>query len=280
MSAVSARLRLRRGRVARAGDALHLGSLDARHSGHGAPERLLGWGEESPAAPNVRASAHRKTSPPTSSISPKTCKPASATSAGGPDAGPGARRSRHARGGDLIVQARTGSGKTGAFGIPIVAVIDRRCAAPQAIVLAPTRELANQVATELDRRSASTRACARSPIYGGVGYGPQNEGLARARTSSSARRAASSITSAPAACARHDQVLRARRGRRAALARLLARHARDPELPAATSRQTCLFSATMPEKVRALSRIFQSEPEFVTLSRARSRRPRSSTTTT
>ena len=52
-------------------------------------------------------------------------------------------------GGDLIVQAQTGSGKTGAFGIPLVEAIDTELAETQAIVLLPTRELANQVAVEL-----------------------------------------------------------------------------------------------------------------------------------
>ena len=57
----------------------------------------------------------------------------------------------------------------------------------------------------------------------------------------------------------------ARRGRRAALARLLARHEGDPKLPAGRGRQSCLFSATIPEKVLALSRAFLREPEFVSL---------------
>jgi ATP-dependent RNA helicase DeaD len=48
---------------------------------------------------------------------------------------------------DLIVKAQTGSGKTGAFGIPIVAGIEADALGCQALVLAPTRELAKQVAT-------------------------------------------------------------------------------------------------------------------------------------
>ena len=50
---------------------------------------------------------------------------------------------------DLIVQAQTGSGKTGAFGIPIVDKIDLELSETQALVMAPTRELANQVAGDL-----------------------------------------------------------------------------------------------------------------------------------
>ena len=47
---------------------------------------------------------------------------------------------------DLMVQAVTGSGKTGAFGIPLLEAIDAELRAPQALVLLPTRELAGQVA--------------------------------------------------------------------------------------------------------------------------------------
>ena len=52
-------------------------------------------------------------------------------------------------GADLIVQARTGSGKTGAFGIPIIEAVDCDLAETQALVMLPTRELANQVAIEV-----------------------------------------------------------------------------------------------------------------------------------
>ncbi len=51
---------------------------------------------------------------------------------------------------DLIAQAATGTGKTGAFGIPLIDAMDYAKKEVQAIALAPTRELANQVATELD----------------------------------------------------------------------------------------------------------------------------------
>ena len=70
-------------------------------------------------------------------------------------------------GGDLIVQAMTGSGKTGAFGIPLVEAIDTSLKKTQAIVLLPTRELANQVAVELDQLG-QYRGVNTLPIYGGV----------------------------------------------------------------------------------------------------------------
>src|SRR5262249_8010504 len=80
------------------------------------------------------------------------------------------------RGGDLIVQARTGSGKTGAFGIPIISAVDKERAQPQALVMAPAGELAIQVCGEIEAMGRH-RGVRTLPIYGGVGYGPQIEAL-------------------------------------------------------------------------------------------------------
>src|SRR5690242_3226465 len=70
---------------------------------------------------------------------------------------------------DLIAQALTGTGKTAAFGIPIAERVDARRAEPQALVLAPTRELAIQVAGELTRLGRHRDVCVL-PIYGGQSY--------------------------------------------------------------------------------------------------------------
>ncbi len=77
---------------------------------------------------------------------------------------------------DVVVQSRTGTGKTAAFGIPLADRIDPAVRAPQLLVLAPTRELANQVAQELERinRFRGNRVLA---IYGGAAFGPQLEAL-------------------------------------------------------------------------------------------------------
>lgn len=82
---------------------------------------------------------------------------------------------------DLIVQAHTGSGKTGAFGIPLAVAIDPALAACQALVMTPTRELANQVAGEVAAlgRHREVRTLA---IYGGVGYAQQIAASRPART--------------------------------------------------------------------------------------------------
>ena len=77
---------------------------------------------------------------------------------------------------DLIVQAHTGSGKTGAFGIPIVQRIDTAAKTCQALVMTPTRELANQVSGEVAALGRHLDVnCV--PIYGGVGYAQQLEGI-------------------------------------------------------------------------------------------------------
>ena len=77
---------------------------------------------------------------------------------------------------DLVVQSRTGTGKTAAFGIPLVERVRPELGAIQALILTPTRELASQVADELTRLGAK-RKIPVLKIYGGVGYGPQIDGL-------------------------------------------------------------------------------------------------------
>jgi len=69
-------------------------------------------------------------------------------------------------GGDVIVQAQTGTGKTAAFGIPIVEVVDPSVSGVQALVLAPTRELATQIHAELTRL-AKYRDVGVCAVYGG-----------------------------------------------------------------------------------------------------------------
>jgi ATP-dependent RNA helicase DeaD len=168
------------------------------------------------------------------------------------------------RGGDLIVQARTGSGKTGAFGIPILLGIDTALAAPQALVMAPTRELALQVCNEIEAmgRHRGVRALA---VYGGVGYGVQLEAL---------RVGVHVIVGTPGRMLDH---LGAGRLNFDAIKTVVLDEADEllslgfwPDMKEIRSylperRQSCLFSATIPEKVLALSRHFLKDPEFISL---------------
>lgn len=77
---------------------------------------------------------------------------------------------------DMIVQARTGSGKTGAFLLPMLTRLDPAEAKCQALVLVPTRELARQVAS--DAETLCTQAGFKiAVVYGGVGYREQLDAL-------------------------------------------------------------------------------------------------------
>jgi len=80
---------------------------------------------------------------------------------------------------DLLVQSPTGSGKTLAFGVPLVDLIRPGGACPQALVLAPTRELAGQIVDEL-ASLAEARGLRIAAVYGGVGFGPQIKAAKRA----------------------------------------------------------------------------------------------------
>ncbi|MET0558428.1 MAG: DEAD/DEAH box helicase [Solirubrobacterales bacterium] len=80
---------------------------------------------------------------------------------------------------DLLVQSPTGSGKTLAFGVPMVDLLEPRKGGPQALVLAPTRELAGQIVDELGSL-AKARGLEIAAVYGGVGFGPQIAAARRA----------------------------------------------------------------------------------------------------
>jgi ATP-dependent RNA helicase DeaD len=166
---------------------------------------------------------------------------------------------------DLIVQAQTGSGKTGAFGIPLVVELDPELRACQALVLVPTRELAGQVANEIAQLGrASGIHCV--PIYGGVGYAQQIEAI---------EAGTHVIVGTPGRVLDH---LGSGRLPLDAVRVLVLDEADEmlslgfwPDMREINSylpkkRQSCLFSATIPEKVRSLSRVFLVDPTYVSLS--------------
>ena len=82
-------------------------------------------------------------------------------------------------GSDVVGLAQTGTGKTAAFAIPILSKIDVTSKATQALVLAPTRELALQVAEAFSRYGAHLPQINVLPIYGGSSYSVQLAGLRR-----------------------------------------------------------------------------------------------------
>ena len=82
-------------------------------------------------------------------------------------------------GADILGQAATGTGKTAAFALPILSMIDTSKRVPQALVMVPTRELAIQVAEAFQKYAAGQRNFHVLPIYGGQSYVPQFNALKR-----------------------------------------------------------------------------------------------------
>jgi ATP-dependent RNA helicase DeaD len=78
---------------------------------------------------------------------------------------------------DVIGMSKTGSGKTAAFGVPIVENI-MPGKGPQVLIMTPVRELAAQIAQELEKFSKYMR-CSVATVFGGVALGPQVEQMAK-----------------------------------------------------------------------------------------------------
>ena len=79
----------------------------------------------------------------------------------------------------VVGLAQTGTGKTAAFAVPILSQLELRQKKPQALVLAPTRELALQVSEAFERYAAHLPGVHVLPVYGGQGYGVQLSALRR-----------------------------------------------------------------------------------------------------
>ena len=169
------------------------------------------------------------------------------------------------RGRDLIAQAMTGSGKTGAFGLPSLEIIDPRLRAAQVLVLAPTRELALQIENEI-RLMAKYLDIGTIAVYGGTAYGPQLDAFSRG---------AQIVVGTPGRLLDH---LGSGNLKLDKLRVLIFDEAdellslgfwpdmREIHKHLPRQRQSCLFSATIPERVRSLSRVFLHDPIFVSLS--------------
>lgn len=167
-------------------------------------------------------------------------------------------------GSDVVGLAQTGTGKTAAFAIPILSKIDVTSKATQALVLAPTRELALQVAEAFGRYGAHLPQINVLPIYGGSSYTVQLAGL---------RRGAQVVVGTPGRVIDHlergtldlsrvdylvldeaDEMLAM--GFAEDVERILSE---TPEY-----KQVALFSATMPPAIRKLSAKYLHDPFEVT----------------
>ena len=80
---------------------------------------------------------------------------------------------------DVIGQAQTGTGKTAAFGIPIIELIDPSEKGLQALIMCPTRELAMQVSQEIKKLAKYKKDISVLPVYGGESIERQISGLKR-----------------------------------------------------------------------------------------------------
>ncbi|MBI4702685.1 MAG: DEAD/DEAH box helicase [Deltaproteobacteria bacterium] len=167
---------------------------------------------------------------------------------------------------DLVVQARTGTGKTAAFGMPIVDRLIRRSQKQaQALVLCPTRELALQVCREIELLGKH-RQVGAVPVYGGASMPRQIEGIAAG---------AQIVVGTPGRVLDH---LRRETLDPTSLRILVLDEADEmlsmgfereltaiiEHLPA--ERQTLLFSATIPPDIERLARTRLRKPEFLILS--------------
>jgi ATP-dependent RNA helicase DeaD len=166
---------------------------------------------------------------------------------------------------DLVVQSRTGTGKTAAFGIPVVQKIDPALKAVQALLLAPTRELAIQVGQEVAEIGAD-RGIKVTCIYGGDPIERQLEGI---------RGGAQVIAGTPGRVLDHLRRGTLKLDRVQTMVLDEADRMLDMgfavEMGEIMSfvpeeRQTLLFSATIPLGIRGLIYHYLTEPEWVLLS--------------
>ncbi|MBM7503325.1 DEAD/DEAH box helicase [Agromyces aurantiacus] len=166
---------------------------------------------------------------------------------------------------DVVGLAQTGTGKTAAFALPILARLDVSQKTPQALVLAPTRELALQVCEAFERYAAHLKNVHILPVYGGQGYGVQLSAL---------RRGVHIIVGTPGRIMDHldkgtldlselkylvldeaDEMLK-------------MGFAEDVETILADTpdtKQVALFSATMPASIRRMSQQYLHDPEEITV---------------
>ena len=161
---------------------------------------------------------------------------------------------------DVVGLAQTGTGKTAAFALPVLARIDKKERSPQALVLAPTRELALQVADSFQSFADNLGGIQVLPIYGGQAYGIQLSGL---------RRGAQIIVGTPGRVIDHlkkgtldisnlrylvldeaDEMLNM--GFQEDVERILEDTPDD--------KQVALFSATMPNGIRRISKQYLNDP--------------------
>lgn len=169
---------------------------------------------------------------------------------------------------DVIAQARTGSGKTAAFGLGLLSRLDAASSRVQALVLCPTRELADQVTKEIRRLARPLPNIKVSTFCGGIPLRPHLASLVHephivvgtpGRVQELMDHGALKLDALKVLVLDEaDRMLDM--GFEAAIAGIIGQ--------APKSRQTLLFSATYPEEIRAISVKFQREPVTISVDTA------------
>ena len=167
---------------------------------------------------------------------------------------------------DLIAKARTGSGKTAAFGIGLLTRLDLQDYHAQALILCPTRELADQVTKELRRLARMTPNIKLVTLCGGAPYGPQVTSL---------QHHAHIVVGTPGRILKHIS----KGTLNLETIRMLVLDEADRMLDMGfyedmaaiitrtpSQRQTLLFSATYPDTIKQMSAEFQRQPLEVSVS--------------
>ena len=167
---------------------------------------------------------------------------------------------------DVIGVAQTGTGKTAAFGLPLLAAVDPSVREVQGLVLAPTRELAMQVAEAISSFATSVGGLDVIAVYGGSPYGPQERALSRGaqvvvgtpgRVMDHMRRATLKLDTVRfAVLDEADEMLRMG----------FAEDVEEILSHSPASRQLALFSATMPPAIRRVASEHMKDPVRVSVS--------------
>lgn len=167
------------------------------------------------------------------------------------------------QGKDIVGQAQTGTGKTAAFGIPLLQMIDPKDKNLQALVLSPTRELAIQIAEEMRKLSKFSHGIKILPIYGGQDITKQIRSL---------KGGIQVVIGTPGRVMDHMRrhTLKMEHVKMVVLDEadeMLNMGFRDDIETILTAipeeRQTILFSATMPKPIMEIARKFQKDSEII-----------------
>ncbi len=166
---------------------------------------------------------------------------------------------------DIIGQAQTGTGKTAAFALPLISNMDMKQKDPQLLVLAPTRELAIQVAEAFQKYATHMKGFHVLPVYGGADYSGQIRSL---------KRGVHVVVGTPGRVMDHIRKGTLKLGNLSALVldeadeMLRMGFIDDVEWileQTPDDRQIALFSATMPTQIRRIATKYLTDPEHVTI---------------